>query len=204
MWQFYVVDSGIKLSVIYTFNNRLFQLISMQSDFRDDVTIQHSLERLASVSRDSRSGSGGDELTVTELSKKHSVQMAKRMNDRQTELLETISKHSLLICFMVMGNVIWFVWLAIPYGDEDSGDKVVFDVLTQYVFLAVNLLQLLCLYLGFPFAKDRYSRYCPKLHKLCQRYFTKVAIRETSRSIQNQYRRMVEDEVSSNDKRHRL
>lgn len=114
------------------------------------------------------------------------------MNNRQTELLETISKHSLLICLMVSGNVIWSIWLAVPYGDNNGMGNVI----SSYIFMFVNLLQLICLYLGFPFAKERYDQCCPNLHKCCERYCRRIAVRATSRSIQNYYRLLAEDSIS--------
>merc|ERR1712154_480347 len=115
-YQFYVIDSLIKLSFVFMFNGRLIRLISMQ---RDDLSSCQSV-----------SVSSSD----LEVSKRESIAIAKQMNNRQTELLETISKHSLLICLMVSGNVIWSVWIAVPYGDNNGMGSVI----SSYIFMFVN------------------------------------------------------------------
>ena len=117
--QFDIIDPLIKLSVIYVFNRKLFQVMVLQ-------------------------GNEANERSV--------------LSVNQHIPLTVITKQTLLICTMIISNFIYFTWIKIKPYDFDK--VTIWNVIGDYIFVIMNIVQLLCVYLGFAFADKLYSRLC--------------------------------------------
>ena len=157
--QFYIIDPLIRLIVIYSFNRRLFKLIVLQ---REDLS---NVDDAASQ-RDS---------------------ISSELNDRQSKLVNTITKHTLLICILVIEGLIWAIWIEVGLSDS-TGDADVITVFGDYLFFILSILQLICIYLGFGFAKAWYSRCCSSAHGLCETCCQKIALRKITKDVTKEYK----------------
>merc|ERR1712154_87217 len=139
-YQFYFVDMMLQFSMIIIFEHRLFQLMSV---------IREDLDPLSTTPRTTN------------------------FNDRQKQLLKTNTKHFLLTFLMVMSNMVWMLWSVCcpiksqPFTRDDMSISG-WTIADGYVYLVLNSLQLISLYLGFDFGNPYYDFLCGGIHGLCE------------------------------------
>eukprot|EP01084_Bolivina_argentea_P109387 195537_1 len=157
-YQYLAVDIFIRISVIYLFNKKLFDLIIKQ---REDLTQFDDKESMITA-------------------------ISSELNNRQTVLLRSITKHTLLICIVILSNISYDAWLEIQ--SLHTHDYVnIGDLITDYFFFGMIVLQLICVYLEFTFANKWYNKCCGYKHVLCQQCCRKIALRKVHIDTTKEY-----------------
>ena len=87
---------------------------------------------------------------------------------------------------MVIGNLLWVIWMHLN-AFHAVQETVASTIIGKYILFTVNVVQILCLYLGFPFAIPLYSRCCAKIHKSCEGCCRKIALKRVKIEAHKEY-----------------
>ena len=168
--QFCVLDALVRLSICVQFNRRLFALIVAQRERLSEY--RHSLStRVRSI--------------------------GSNLNERQSVLVHSVAKHTILISSMVVGNLVWVLWMHLIEFDAIA-ETTASTVAGKYIVFVENVVQIMCLYLGFPFAINLYSKCCSKIHKSCESCCVRIALQKVTMDVEKEYELMSVDGSFSN------
>ena len=154
-YQHYVVDTVIQLTVIYLFTKRLFRII---------ITIRTGQSVAARPNLESESSS------------------ERNFNQQQLGMVQAVAKHALLIGIMVSANLVWMIWFtAFPADMAINNNWLILS--SSYMYLVLDVVQIVALYLGFDFARELYSTCCAKPQRCCERCCGWIAVKQMEKNI---------------------
>ena len=117
------------------------------------------------------------------------------INKRQQKLLDAASKYISLLSIAIISTFLGFVAFGIvisgfrwmPYDDPEEEHSETFEFWrTTINFIVLPLdctVNILCLYLQFPFAKDTYRKYCG----CCSKCWKLVLVKRTERTLMKKF-----------------
>ena len=104
-------------------------------------------------------------------SKMYKLSKMDKCDEHQTDLLYTTTKYVSLLCFATFSS--WIVTLCMAFVGIFIPDHDIVDILLPSMVCMDCVVNIICLYLQYPFNDKYYKRYCICITKFCMYLITK-------------------------------